>query len=127
MDEGKRDRVIDRVVDLLMEVRAEYLAGGANALKHWDQIHDRAKLATRTSERMSEWCSTLRRRLNLSTPSNSTSSALLALCAEVDADDAEALDLIESEMSFVMARCRVEAERRKEARLKAAQEEVNHG
>lgn len=126
MDEGKRDRVIDRVVDLLMEVRAEYLAGGANALKHWDQIHDRAKLATRTSERMSEWCSTLRRRLNLGSPSSSTSSALLALVAEVDVDDSEALELIESEMSYVMARCKAEAQRRREAR-EAAQEGVNHG
>lgn len=125
MDDGKRDRVLDRVVDLLMAVRAEYLGAGANALKHWDQIHDRAKLATRTSERLSEWCTTLRRRLNLGSPSSSTSSAIVALCAEVDADDAEALDLIESEMGFVMARCRLEAERRKEERLMAAEEKVN--
>jgi hypothetical protein len=50
----------------------------------------------------------------------------LALCAEVDVDDAESLELIESEMSYVMARCRVEAERRKEERAaKAAKEMVN--
>lgn len=116
MDEGRRDRIGDRVVDLLMEVRSEYLGAGANALKHWSQIHDRALLATRTSARMGEWVTTLRRRLNLGSPSSSSSSAAVALCAEVDADDAEAIDLIEDTLGLIMARCRMEAERRKEAR-----------
>lgn len=116
MDEGRRDRVLDAVVALLMTVRGEYLAAGANALKHWQQIHDRALLATRTSERISEWGTTLAHELQLGSPSSSRSSALIALCDEVDADDAEALDLIESELQIVMARCRLEADRRREER-----------
>lgn len=116
MDDGRRDRVIDAVVALLLEVRAEYLAAGANALKHWQQLQDRALLATRTSERMSEWVTTLRKELQLGSPSNSASRAVIALCEEVDADDAEALDLIEDELGYVMARCRVEAMRRKAAK-----------
>lgn len=121
MDEGKRDRVIDRVVDLLLEVRREYLASGANALKHWQQIHDRALLATRTSARMDEWLTTLRRSLGLGSPNSSTSSAMVALATEVDADDAEALDTIEDTLGLIMARCRLEAERRK------GESEASHG
>ena len=120
MDEGRRDRVIDRVVALLMEVRAEYLASGANALKHWQQLHDRALLATRTSSRIGEWATTLSAELQIGSPSSSRSSALIALTDEVDADDAEALDLIEDELTWIMALCRTEAERRREAREEAA-------
>lgn len=120
MDEGRRDRIIDAVVVMLLEVRAEYLAGGANALKHWQQLHDRALLATRTSSRISEWTTTLARALQLGSPSKSRSSAMITLCEEVDADDAEALDLIEDELGYVMARCRLEAERRKAAREEVA-------
>jgi hypothetical protein len=40
----------------------------------------------------------------------------VALCTEVDADDAEALDVIEDTLGLIMARCRMEAERRKEER-----------
>lgn len=119
MDEGRRDRVIDRTADLILVLRGEYLGSGANALKHWDQLEARAMLAARTSSRMSEWCSTLRRRLNLGSPSSSASSAMVALCAEVDADDDEALQIIEDEMGWIMALCRTEAERRKEARNEA--------
>jgi len=124
MDEGRRDRVLDAVVELLLEVRSEYLRAGANTLKHWQQIHDRALLATRTSERISEWATTLASELQLGSPSSSRSSATIALCDEVDADDLEALDLIEDELGYVMARCRLEAERRKESREAAAREEA---
>lgn len=117
MDEGRRDRILDRLVELMMEIRGEYLGAGANALKHWDQLHDRAMLAARTSERMSEWVSTLRRRLNLGSPSNSASRACLALCDEVDVDDSEALSMIEDELPYIMARCRVEADRRRAAKM----------
>jgi hypothetical protein len=116
MDEGRRDRILDRVVDLLVEIRAEYLRSGANALKHWQQIHDRALLATRTSTRLSEWTTSLAKGLQLGAPSSSRSSATIALCIEVDADDAEVLDFIEDELGFVMARCRLVAEQRKAER-----------
>jgi len=38
---------------------------------------------------------------------------MVALATEVDADDAEALDTIEDTLGLIMARCRLEAERRK--------------
>lgn len=120
MDEGRRDRLIDAVVAYLLTVRGEYLAAGANALKHWQQIQDRALLATRTSERISEWTSSVARELQLGSPSSSRSSATLALTDLVDADDGEALDVIEVELGYIMARCRVEAERRREEREAAA-------
>lgn len=128
MDEGRRDRVLDHVVTLLLEMRAEYLANGANALKHWQQLQDRALLATRTSSRISEWVTTLGRELQLGNPSSSRSSATMALIAEVDADDGEALDAIEDQLGVLMARARVEAERRRDEREAAnAAKGVAHG
>lgn len=123
MDEGKRDRVMDRVVDVLLEVRREFLANGGSALKHWTQLHDRALLATRTSGRVSEWVTTLAREMRLGVPSSLRSSATDALVQEVDLDDAETLDVIEDELGYLMARCRLEAERRRDAR----EEETAHG
>jgi hypothetical protein len=55
-------------------------------------------------------------RLQLGAPSSASSSAAVALVSAADADARHALDLIESEVGLVMARARLEAERRKAAR-----------
>jgi hypothetical protein len=55
-------------------------------------------------------------RLQLGAPSSASSSAAVALVSAADADARHALDLIESEVGLVMARARLEAERRKATR-----------
>jgi hypothetical protein len=55
-------------------------------------------------------------RLQLGAPSSASSNAAVALVSAADADARHALDLIESEVGLVMARARLEAERRKAVR-----------
>jgi hypothetical protein len=115
-DEQRADVVRDAAVALLMEARAEYLANGANPLKHWDQLQDRLAAAMRTSGSAEQLVSTLRRGLNLSAPSSSFSNAATVLVGAMDADPMLWIGLLESELGYLMARARVEAERRKAAR-----------
>ena len=111
-----KEAVRDALVIAVLDVRAEYLAAGASPLKHWDQLHAAVVVAARSSEDVETWVSTLRRRLNLSAPSPASSTSSVALTQTVDADTQEFLDLVESEVGLVMARARLEAERRRDAR-----------
>jgi hypothetical protein len=103
-------------VALLMELRRAYLAAGGSPLKHWDQITDRLRAAARTSATVPEWTTALMRSLQLGAPSRSLSSAIDALAVAVTEVGAAAwLDLLEREHGYVMARARLEAERRRES------------
>jgi single-stranded DNA-specific DHH superfamily exonuclease len=106
--------------DVLLEIRAQYLAGGATALKHWEQISDRMRAATRTQATPQAWCTKLLRDLQISTPSSSTSSALEKLCEAVGIlgkrGPSEWLRLIDAEHAFLIARTRTMAEERRDAR-----------
>jgi len=118
-DEQRADVVRDAAVALLMEARAEYLTNGANPLKHWDQLQDRLAAAMRTSGSAEQLVSTLRRGLNLSAPSSAFSNTATLLVGAMDADPMLWIGLLESELGYLMARARVEAERRKAAREEA--------
>lgn len=113
-----QERLEMLTADVLIEVRAQYLAGGANALKHWDQISDRMRAATRTQANPQAWCTKLLRDLQISTPSSSTSSALERLCEAVGiiGKPAEWLRLIDAEHAYIIARVRTMAEERRDAR-----------
>lgn len=63
--------------------------------------------------------SSLRRGLNLSAPSSAFSKASTTLVEVMDADPMLWLGMMESEIGYLMARSRVEAERRKAAREEA--------
>ncbi len=120
MDEQQK-RVLERLtVDLLMEIRAAYLATpGCSALKHWDQMQSRMRVASRTCSSVQEWATAMHRGLQLPAPRSSTSSALWALVNEVDImqrGQAAWLDLVEREYAYLLSRCRLEAERRRDAR-----------
>lgn len=116
LDERKADAVRDAAVAVMMATRAEYLAAGANALKHWDQLHDRLHLALRTSSTAEQLVTSLRRGLHLSAPSSDSSAAAIDLVTAMDADPSACMDMLESEIGLVMARSRVEAERRRDAK-----------
>lgn len=117
LDERKADAVRDAAVAVMMATRAEYLSAGASALKHWDQLHDRLHLALRTSSTAEQLVTALRRALRLSVPSSDSSAAMVALADAMDADAPAYLDMLESEIGFVMAKSRLEAERRRDAKL----------
>ena len=119
MDEQRADAVREAAVMLLLEARAEYLANGANPMKHWDQLQDRLATSLRTSGNAEQMVSSLRRGLNLSAPSSAFSKASTTLVEVMDADPMLWLGMMESEIGYLMARTRVEAERRKAAREEA--------
>ena len=122
MDAVQRDEAVrDAAVNLVMELRSEYLRAGASALDHWDHLQSRLIFALRSSETIEQAVTAYRMRLQLGAPSSGSSSAAVALVDAADVDARHALDLIESEVGLVMARARLEAERRKAAREQGGQ------
>lgn len=126
LGEQEKERLRTLTVEVLLTVRAAYLAEGNNALKHWTRITDRMRGACRTSENPEEWYSTILRTLQIqSAPSLASSRCLLELadyvrergCAE------DWLDLIEREWGLVIAIMRDAAEKKAEARNKQEEAE----
>jgi hypothetical protein len=119
LDESVLENLRNLTIDLVLEVRAAYLATpAANALKHWDQIQDRLRIGARTTSSPEEWATFMARSLRLPAPSARYSESLLALTHEVHERRCALawLDLLEAEYGYVMAAARALAERRKEAR-----------
>jgi hypothetical protein len=118
MDAVQRSEALrEAVVALVLETRAEYLRSGANALDHWNHLHDRMIVAARTSENIEQLVTTYRRMLRLGAPSSGFSAEAVRLAQAADADPRDALDLIESEIGLVIAMSRLEAERRRDAAI----------
>lgn len=117
--EQQREAVRDAAVALVMETRAEFLASGASALTHWDQLHDRLLVSMRSSETVETLVTAWRKGLRLGAPSLPSSEASQRLVEAADADAQEMIEMLEAEIGLVMARARLEAERRKEARAKS--------
>lgn len=113
------------LVLVLLDLRAAYLADGGNVLRHWDQLLDRMRAAARTSSSMEEWHTSMCRSLQLGAPSSAASSTLSELVATVGIYRSEALDLVEREHGYLMAKARLEAERRKDARDELAASKVS--
>ena len=124
IDESKRKTLLDLTVLVVLELRKLYLSkSDANALKHWQMIHDRMRMAARTTSNVAEWVTQMQMKLQLPTPGSSLSSEVAKLAHEVECLERPAawLDLIECEHSYIMALARGEAEDRK-AQREAARE-----
>lgn len=118
--EATKEALSDATVDVVMELRRQYLAGGANALKHWDQITDRMRAATRTCAGPEEWVTKLCRDLQIAAPSSSLSSAAETLTEMVRRSRGGAsawLALAEREYAYMIARARRLAEERRAEKL----------
>ncbi|HSR51460.1 MAG TPA: hypothetical protein VLV83_11570 [Acidobacteriota bacterium] len=100
------------MVDLILAVRKQYLAAGANPLKHWTQIQDRLLAASRMEAETGPLVTLLARKLQLPALSKQASSILLMLSEAFEKD--ELAELVEEEIDFLIAKARAEAERRKE-------------
>lgn len=124
------DNVRGALVDLIMELRREYLASpGCSVLKHWDQIQERLRAAARVSAGPEDLVTRLRSGLNLAAPSSRFSKAFRLLVAAVGPerrDRGAMLALIDREHSYILALARAEAERRRADRdeLDAAESAV---
>lgn len=120
IDDKQKEHLTDLTVDVVLEVRKQYLATGANALRHWDQLTERMRAATRTTTGPEEWITKLLRDLQIGGPSSGLSSAAEALVEHARKYGVRAwLALVESEYAFMVARARRLAEERRDARLAA--------
>lgn len=116
MTDADKNRLETLSVSVLLEMRRAYLANGASPLKHWDQLQDRVRMASRSTEDVGEWVTAISRRLNLGSPSNSLSSVINDLRQGVQSvcdHPREWIEMVEAEFTYLFALCRKEAERRK--------------
>lgn len=120
-----KEHMSDATVDVLLALRAQYLATGASALKHWDQIAEAMKSAVRRSSGPEAWVSTMGMRLRLEAPTSALSAATVALVEAVRRYDVRAwLALVESEGVYLLARARTLAEERRDAKLAADEKQA---
>lgn len=123
LDEKTKESLRNLTTLVVLDLRAAYLANGASPLKHWDQMLDRMRSATRTTSSVEEWHTAVSRGLQLGAPSSAACSTLSELVATVGPFRSEWLDLVERESGYVIALARLEAEKRRDVRdAKAAME-----
>lgn len=123
--EEQRERLRTVLVEMLLEIRAAYLKNGASPLKHWDQLQNRSLSAARRASTADEWVTMLCRGLQLPSLSSSASSALLALSHEArETGQRVCLDVVERDLTLLLAMARKIAEDRRDAR-DAEDERVN--
>lgn len=123
--EDQLEKLRTRIVEVLLEARRIYLREDMKrALKHWEQIQNRALAAARTSSSMDEWVTRLCRGLQLPALDSSGCSAVLDLTHLArEVGQAHALALVERETGLLMALARVASEQRRgaaEAKREAA-------
>lgn len=118
MDERQNDPILALTVDLLLDLRAQYLAGGANPLKHWDQLSTRLRSAARRASGVEDWHTMMCRSLQLESPSKNNCHSLIGLVREIDTPKKSQvwLDMLEQRWGLVIATARLTAEQRKEER-----------
>lgn len=117
----KKELLEQLTVLLLLELRRAYLqTPGCSVLKHWDQLQSRSLAAAKMAQDPGEWATQVMRRLQIQSPGKWLSLRLLELQSEVTALGSGGpgawLDLVEREVGYLFARCREEAEKRKDRR-----------
>lgn len=123
-DEAMADDVRDAAVAMVVDARAEYLASGAMALKHWDQIHAALVMAMRVSDTAEQMVTAFRRSLRLGAPSSNSACSIARMAEAMDADARSWIAMLEEESGYVIAAARREAERRSAARAEAEGKEA---
>lgn len=108
------ERVRQATVVFLDAARRDYLkTTGANPLKQYEMVANRARSAARMSTSVEEWTSAALRGLKVASPSSWVSSAMVALREGVGARSAEWLDLVEREIGYLMAEVQLRVDNRK--------------
>lgn len=118
LDDAQLEKLRTKTVDLLLDLRAEYLAmPQANALKHWDLLKTRLLRAVQCAMSVDEWETMMRRSLQLGCPSKNSSRSLLDLSGTARELGASRvwLELVEREWGLLLAMARLASEKRREA------------
>lgn len=115
LDDEQREDLTAATVRVVLDLRRQYLAGGANPLPHWEQIANRIRSAARRTTGPAEWISAVMRSLQIASPSSALALSVAALERTVTSRGGSAawLDLVEREHGAIMAHARLEAERRR--------------
>lgn len=110
--EASLDKVRQHTVAVVLGMRAEFLSAGANPLKHWDQILDRMRAATRMSTSVQEWTTAVARGLQLGSGSSLRNTDQIKLAETVEANGGARfwLDMLEREYGYIIALARVAAD-----------------
>lgn len=119
MDEKQKERLRTATIEVLLAIRAAYLASPkGNALKNWEVLQTRMRAATRTCASPEEWVTSICRSLHLPPLNSSACSALIDLVAMVrERTQIRAwLALLENDDTYILALARRIAEERKEKR-----------
>lgn len=103
------------VVDLVLAIRSEYLAGGGKALSHWDQLQSRLLVAARSSRDARRFVTRYAQGMRLGAPQADRSAATDGLYRLVG-DGPEWLREIPQEVAYIMALARLRADERRESR-----------
>lgn len=118
LDEQQKERLRTLTVEVLLVLRSAYLKqhGSAVALKHWEQLQNRAQSATRTSATPEEWVNTVCKRLQIPALGSLGSSVTVDLVHYVTEHKCapDWLALLDAELSYVMALTRLTCEKRRE-------------
>lgn len=96
----------------LCELRRHYLAGGADPLTHWERIATQTLAAARVSSSMTEWATSVAKRLGVMSLQQET-------VLEVARLPDSALEELEREWFYVVALARSLAEEERAARKEA--------
>ena len=120
MDEKRLEELREATVLVILDLRAQYLANGAKALSHWDQISERMQAAIRITSTVDAWVSRVMRMLQIQAPSSALSSSIEVLRDTVTGAHVEWRRLVETESGALIASARREAERRREMREASA-------
>ena len=116
ISEEEKESLRQATILVILDIRAQYLANGASALKHWEQLTTRVRSAAKQATTAAEWVSQVMRKLQIEAPSSNCSENINRLVSRTHSCDAEWLDLVEREVGYLIAACREEAEARQEAR-----------
>jgi hypothetical protein len=108
LDDGQKGTLRDLTVELLLQIRSEYLAAGASPLKHWDQLQEQFRAASMRSADASEWVTNIIRWCRLGAPSKSRSLATDRLVSETDGKGITGawLDMCERDYGLIFAMAR---------------------
>ena len=123
ISKDEKEKLRTATVEVILDLRSEYLrTSGCNVMKHWDQIADRLRAAARTSATAEQWCTAMRRGLQLSGPSKGSSASFFELVSTVVEGGYEGvwLKMLDEEWGYLMAKARLISEQRKEAKEAAS-------
>jgi hypothetical protein len=128
MEATKKQNLKELTINLLLALRADLLAAGANALSHWEQLQTRLERACKTADTIDVWFSVLTRSLAIPTPSRSSVGAFNLLSAQTTALECDGDWIAEMQRTVpaLIALTRVRAEDRKAAAA-ARRKEIDDG